>query len=57
MKINGIDVNGLMHEQVVGLIRASREFRNGELVLTIKPNGMEIIFLFILIGIIIILFL
>lgn len=37
--INGRDVNGLMHEQVVALIRASREFRSGELVLTVKPNG------------------
>lgn len=38
--INGRDVNGLMHEQVVALIRASREFRSGELVLTVKPNGL-----------------
>ena len=37
--INGRDVNGLMHEQVVSLIRSSREFRTGELVLTVKPNG------------------
>lgn len=40
--INGRDVNGLMHEQVVSLIRASREFRSGELVLTVKPNGNSI---------------
>lgn len=38
--INGRDVNGLMHDQVVSLIRASREFRSGELVLTVKPNGL-----------------
>lgn len=39
MKINGRDVRGLMHEQVVALIRASKEFRAGELMLTVKPNG------------------
>lgn len=38
--INGHDVSDLMHEDVVALIRASREQRNGEqLVLTVKPNG------------------
>lgn len=37
--INGRDVCGMMHEQVVALIRASRELNLGELVLTIKPNG------------------
>lgn len=36
--INGRDVNGLTHDQVVDLIRASREYC-GELVLAIKPNG------------------
>lgn len=38
--INGQDVSGLQHEQVVALIRASRESADGELVLTVKPNGM-----------------
>lgn len=37
--INGRDVNGLRHEQVVNLIRTSREFRSGELILTVKPNA------------------
>lgn len=38
--INGRDVCAMMHEQVVALIRASREQNAGELVLTIKPNGV-----------------
>lgn len=37
--INGRDVNGLRHEQVVSLIRTSRESRSGELVLVVKPNS------------------
>lgn len=37
--INGHDVSNLMHEEVVSLIRSSREYRSGELVLTVKPNG------------------
>lgn len=37
--INGRDISALKHEQIVSLIRASREFRGGELVLTIKPQG------------------
>lgn len=37
--INGRDIGTLKHEQIVSLIRASREFRGGELVLTIKPQG------------------
>lgn len=37
--INGRDISGLKHEQVVSLIRTSRESRGGELVLTIKPQG------------------
>lgn len=41
VKINGREVKGLMHEQVVALIRASREFRAGELMLTVKPNGKK----------------
>lgn len=39
VKINGRNVRGLMHDQVVALIRASKEFRAGELMLTVKPNG------------------
>lgn len=39
LMINGRDISALRHEQVVSLIRASREFRGGELVLTIKPQG------------------
>lgn len=38
--INGQDVSALQHEQVVALIRASRESADGALVLTVKPNGM-----------------
>lgn len=38
--INGRDVSGMLHEQVVALIRSSREFRSGELVLTVKPNSL-----------------
>lgn len=41
LMINGRDIGALRHEQVVSLIRASREFRGGELVLTIKPQGEE----------------
>lgn len=37
--INGQNVKGLSHDQVVNLIRDSREYNGGELVLTIKPNG------------------
>ena len=37
--INGKDVSTMKHEQVVNLIRASREYQGGELTLTIKPNG------------------
>ncbi|XP_023229327.1 tyrosine-protein phosphatase non-receptor type 4 isoform X1 [Centruroides vittatus] len=36
--INGRDVAGLSHEQVVKLIRSSRETPAGELVLTVRPN-------------------
>lgn len=39
LMINGRDISALKHEQIVSLIRASREFRGGELVLTIKPQG------------------
>lgn len=41
IKINGRDVRGLMHEQVVALIRTSKDFRAGELMLTVKPNGKK----------------
>ncbi|XP_055688283.1 tyrosine-protein phosphatase non-receptor type 4 [Lutzomyia longipalpis] len=37
--INGYDISGLKHDQIVALIRASREYRGGELVLTIKPQA------------------
>lgn len=40
LMINGRDVSSMKHEQVVNLIRASREYRNGELVLTIRPNAL-----------------
>ncbi|KAL1137787.1 hypothetical protein AAG570_009483, partial [Ranatra chinensis] len=36
--INGIDVSGMVHEQVVNLIRASRDSRIGELILTVRPS-------------------
>lgn len=39
LMINGRDISAMRHEQIVTLIRASREFRGGELVLTIKPHG------------------
>lgn len=38
LMINGRDVAGLTHEQVVKLIRASRETPTGELLLTVRPN-------------------
>lgn len=38
--INGIDVSGMLHDHVVNLIRASRDSRVGELVLTVRPNGI-----------------
>lgn len=37
--INGHEVNGMSHDQVVNLIRASRDVQCGELVLTVRPNG------------------
>lgn len=37
--INSHDVSGMMHEQVVNLIRASRDSPSGELVLMVKPSG------------------
>lgn len=39
LMINGRDISAMRHEQIVTLIRASREFRGGGLVLTIKPHG------------------
>ncbi|KAF6209442.1 hypothetical protein GE061_015189 [Apolygus lucorum] len=38
--INGIDVTGMPHEQVVNLIRASRDSRVGELLLTVRPSSV-----------------
>jgi tyrosine-protein phosphatase non-receptor type 4 len=42
--INGIDVTQHTHEQVVQFIRSARESNTGELVLTVRPNGMYILF-------------
>uniref|UniRef100_A0A182NK51 protein-tyrosine-phosphatase n=1 Tax=Anopheles dirus TaxID=7168 RepID=A0A182NK51_9DIPT len=39
VRINGRDVSTMAYEQVVSLIRASREFQGGELLLTLKPNA------------------
>ncbi|XP_075237521.1 protein tyrosine phosphatase Meg isoform X2 [Lycorma delicatula] len=36
--INGIDIGRMVHDQVVNLIRASRDSRAGELILTVRPN-------------------
>nr|XP_018897637.1 PREDICTED: tyrosine-protein phosphatase non-receptor type 4 [Bemisia tabaci] len=38
--INEIDISNMSHEQVVNLIRASRDTSIGELVLTVKPNSV-----------------
>ncbi|KAJ8681347.1 hypothetical protein QAD02_017134 [Eretmocerus hayati] len=38
--INGIDVNGMLHEHVVNLIRKSRDTGSGELTLTVRPNTL-----------------
>ncbi|XP_055382122.1 tyrosine-protein phosphatase non-receptor type 4 isoform X2 [Condylostylus longicornis] len=38
--INGRLVNDLDHEHIVNLIRASREYRNGDLILTVKQNSL-----------------
>ncbi|GFQ67997.1 tyrosine-protein phosphatase non-receptor type 4, partial [Trichonephila clavata] len=38
LMINGRDVAGLTHDQVVKLIRASRERHPAELLLTVRPN-------------------
>ncbi|XP_058809813.1 tyrosine-protein phosphatase non-receptor type 4 isoform X2 [Phymastichus coffea] len=38
--INGIDVNGMLHEHVVNLIRQSRDTGAGELTLTVRPNAL-----------------
>ncbi|XP_058055013.1 tyrosine-protein phosphatase non-receptor type 4 [Anopheles bellator] len=40
VRINGRDVGSMMYEQVVSLIRASREHQGGELLLTLKPNAL-----------------
>jgi tyrosine-protein phosphatase non-receptor type 4 len=39
--INGRDVNCMTHEQVVALIRSSRDVNDGQLHLIIKPNALE----------------
>ncbi|XP_004519043.1 tyrosine-protein phosphatase non-receptor type 4 [Ceratitis capitata] len=39
--INGRDVIGLQHDQVVAMIRESRSQRNGELLLTVRPKAMR----------------
>ncbi|KAJ1526841.1 hypothetical protein ONE63_008405 [Megalurothrips usitatus] len=38
--INGHEVSGMSHDQVVNLIRASRDIHCGELVLTVRPNAV-----------------
>ncbi|XP_014217078.1 tyrosine-protein phosphatase non-receptor type 4 [Copidosoma floridanum] len=38
--INGLDVNGMLHEHVVNLIRQSRDSGIGELTLTVRPNAL-----------------
>uniref|UniRef100_A0A182KA26 protein-tyrosine-phosphatase n=1 Tax=Anopheles christyi TaxID=43041 RepID=A0A182KA26_9DIPT len=40
VRINGRDVSTMVYEQVVSLIRASREYQGGELLLTLKPNAL-----------------
>ncbi|XP_053673265.1 tyrosine-protein phosphatase non-receptor type 4 [Anopheles nili] len=40
VRINGRDVSTMAYEQVVSLIRASREYQGGELLLTLKPNAL-----------------
>lgn len=39
--INGRDVSKLTHDQVVNLIRNSRDLHGGQLTLVIKPNALE----------------
>lgn len=39
--INGRDVSKMTHEQVVSLIRSSRDINGGQLNLIIKPNALE----------------
>lgn len=39
--INGRDVSKMTHEQVVSLIRGSRDINGGQLSLIIKPNALE----------------
>lgn len=41
--INGRDVVGLQHDQVVTMIRDSRSQRSGELLLTVRPKAMRAI--------------
>ena len=39
VKINGRETDSLVHEDVVKLIKASRDTKSGELVLHVRPNG------------------
>lgn len=39
--INGRDVSSMTHEQVVSLIRSSRDINGGQLNLIMKPNALE----------------
>lgn len=39
--INGREVRGLKHELVVSMIRESHSYRNGELLLTVRPSARE----------------
>lgn len=41
--INGHSIAGMLHEQVVNLIRDTRETASGELLLTVKPSGNYIV--------------
>uniref|UniRef100_A0AAG5DH01 protein-tyrosine-phosphatase n=1 Tax=Anopheles atroparvus TaxID=41427 RepID=A0AAG5DH01_ANOAO len=40
VRINGRDVSSMAYEQVVSMIRASREYQGGELLLTLKPTAL-----------------
>ncbi|KAA0189250.1 hypothetical protein HAZT_HAZT011358 [Hyalella azteca] len=41
--INGREVSSMTHDQVVNSIKASRECHSGELVLTVKQNGIDVV--------------
>ncbi|XP_049863028.1 tyrosine-protein phosphatase non-receptor type 4 isoform X2 [Schistocerca gregaria] len=38
--INGQNISGMLHEQVVNLIRETRDSASGELILTVKPSAV-----------------